>query len=220
VAQVFTLDAIGRELVATDKRLRKAVVRGLRIAARLGEATVKREIAGNEPFPVVDTGELLRSVHTERLPDGAELIVDAPHAAYQEYGTGPYAGQPPHTPPLEAIEDWAIRKRRGRKQRKGSSRTTKAGAGEPVSRRRDRATTPAAEGGRVIRKRRQGKGSRAVAKGSRRSAARATKSFAGAVWRQISRFGIKPKRYYQRASKEFPDQVETQVARQVARVKE
>lgn len=219
VQQTFTPDAIGRELIETDKRIRAAVVRGLRLAARMGEAAVKREIAGNEPYPVVDTAELLRSVRTVRLPDGSELVVEAPHAVYQEYGTGPYAGKPPHTPPFEVIEAWAIRKQRGMRQRKGSSRRTKAGQGEPQTRRRGRDVSAAGDS-RVRRDRRQTKGSRAVAKGSRRSAARATKSMAGAVWQQIRRFGVKPKRFYRRASEQFPDHVQKQVNAQVAKVRE
>lgn len=220
VRYVFTPDEIGRELIETDKRIRVAVVRGLRLAARLGETEVKREIAGNEPFPVVDTGELLRSVHTRRTPDGAELLIDAPHADYQEYGTGPQAGRPQYTPPFEAIEAWALRKQRGLRQRQRTTRKAKSGAGEPVSRRRDRPAASASQAGRVIHRRRQTKAARAVAKGARRAAARTAKTMAGAVWQQIRRFGVRPKRYFRRASTQFADQVQEQVARQVARVKE
>jgi hypothetical protein len=219
VSRVFTPDEIGRELIATDKRIRTAVIRGLRLAARLGEAEIKREIVGNDPFPVVDTGELLRSVRTDRLPDGAELVVSAPHAVYQELGTGPNVGRPPFTPPFEVIEAWAIRKSRGFKQRKGPSRKTKAGAGEPVTRRRGKETSATGDS-RVQRDRRKTKAGRAAAKGSRRSAARAVKSMTGAVWMQIKRFGVKPKRFVERASKKFPGHVESQVAAQVARVRD
>jgi hypothetical protein len=184
------------------------------------EAEVKREIAGNRPYPVVDTGELLRSVRVERDEFGAELLVTAPHAPYQEHGTGPAAGRPQFTPPFKAIEAWALRKQRGRRRSKSTSRKTKAGAGQPVTRRRG-GGEPAGGGARVRRERAEsGKAGRGTTKRQRRAAARAAKSMAGAVWQTIRRFGVKPKRYLERASKSFQKHVDQSVNAQVARVKD
>lgn len=228
---VFTFATIGPELVATDKRIQQAQIRGLRLAARLGEAEVKKQIRGNKPFPVVDLGELLRSPKTSRLPDGALLEVTAPHGTYQEFGTGPAAGNAPFTPPFEAILEWARRKSRGGSKKKRTSRKRrKQGAEDPVqqslaSARRHLAAsrkhlaasrnllaTPEARRAKAA-KRRAAKAKRAAA---REKAARA---MAGAVWTSIRRKGVQPKRFYQRAFEKFPEHVEKMVGRQVAKVK-
>lgn len=86
------------------KRLAGRIVRGMRSAANRGKGIVVEEIDAASPHPAVDRGDLRSSVMVDRLPDGAKLFVDAPHAVYLEMGTRP------HTPPLDAILAWVKRK--------------------------------------------------------------------------------------------------------------
>ncbi len=219
---VFTPQGIGAELVAVDERIRGAVVRGLRQAARLGHGQVVKEIRGNKPFPVVDLGELLRSPKVENEPFGAVLEVTAPHGIFQEFGTGPAAGNPQFTPPFEVIQDWALRKQRGLRKRKGTRKKTKKGAGSQKGKRRDQPEGPRSpfEVARAQHVRRKSKAGRAAAKAKREAAAqRAAKSMAGAVWTKIRRFGVTPKGYYARASEHFQDHVDERVADAVGKVR-
>lgn len=212
---VFTPEEIGPELLRTDERIRSAAVRGLQLAARLGRGRVVKEIRGNRPYPVVDTGELLRSVVVVKEEFGAVLEVTAPHADFQEFGTGPHAGQSQFTPPFDVIEAWALRKGRGSRQRKGSSQKTKKGAGQAATRRRGKESSASDARTRHVRKRT--KAGRSGAK-MRRASKRSAKSMAGAVWATIRRFGVKPKRYFERASKGFSEDVDRMVSDQVAKV--
>jgi len=228
---VFDLRSIGPELELTDKRIRAAVVRGLRQAARLGRAEVVKEIRGNKPYPLVDLGELLRSPKVTRTETGAILEVTAPHATYQEFGTGPAAGGAPFTPPFEVILEWARRKARGgsrkkqqdRKKRKQGTKGSVAESLESSSRflaqsrkhlaaARNLLETP------EVRKRKKAKRRAAKAK---RAAGRekAARRMAGAVWTSIRRKGMKGKRYYERASKRFPAQTDKMVRRAVDKVR-
>jgi hypothetical protein len=228
---VFTPEQIGPELLATDKRIRAAALRGLRLAARLGEAEVKKEIRGNKPFPIVDLGELLRSPKVSRLEDGALLEVTAPHGTYQEFGTGPAAGNAAFTPPFEAILEWARRKSRGGSKKKRTSRKRrKQGAEDPVQQSLDLSRRMLAQSRKHLAaarnlletpEKRRAKASKRRAAKAKRAAARekVARAMAGAVWTSIRRKGVKPKRYYQRASQKFQGHVDKMVARQVAKVR-
>jgi hypothetical protein len=81
--------------------LEAACIRGLRSAALRG---VVEQIDKAEPYPAVDTGMLRQSALAEPIPEGAELSVNAPQAAWMEFGTRP------HMPPLGPILTWARRK--------------------------------------------------------------------------------------------------------------
>jgi hypothetical protein len=209
---VFTPETIGPELIATDKRIRQAAIRGLRLAARFGRGRVVRAIRDVRPFPVVDTGELLRSPKVTRLDNGAILEVTAPHAAYLEFGTGP-AGKfpgPAFTPPLEALKAWGRRKKR----RAAAKRKGKGGRPNTAKKRdsgRDLSGSP---------EQREGpKRKRAGAKGKRVSATdKAGDAFGAAVWANMRKKGMRGKRYYELASAFFGDDVEKFVGRAVAKV--
>jgi hypothetical protein len=228
---VFTLQTIGPELEATDKRIRAAAIKGLRQAARLGRGAVVKEIRGNKPFPLVDLGELMRSPKVTREPDGALLEVTAPHGTYQEFGTGPAAGNAPFTPPFEVILEWARRKARGGSKKKRTSRKKKKqGAEDSVQKLLDQSRRQLAQSRKHLAasrnllatpEERRAKASKRRAAKAKRAAAREKKAraMAGAVWTSIRRKGMKPKRYYQRASKHFQDHVDKMVRRQVDRVK-
>ena len=229
---VFDPRSIGPELELTDKRIRAAAIRGLRLAARLGEAEVKKEIRGNKPFALVDLGELLRSPKTTPTETGAILEVTAPHGTYQEFGTGPAAGGSPFTPPFEVILEWARRKARGGSRKKQTdTKKRKQGPSSPVEESLESARRFTAQSRKHLAKarnlldtpeqRKKKKAKRRVAK-AKRAAGRdkAARAMAGAVWSSIRRKGMKGKAYYQRASLKFPSQVDQMVRRQVAKVKE
>ena len=86
------------------RELEQAVVRGLRSAALRGKGFVVQEIDKAKPYPAVDTGGLRKSVDVLLLPDGADLVVDAPHAPMINYGTRPF------WPPQAPLALWALRK--------------------------------------------------------------------------------------------------------------
>jgi hypothetical protein len=232
---VFTPETIGPELIATDKRIRQAAIRGLRQAARLGRGEVVKEIRGNKPFPLVDLGELLRSPKVTNIDDGAILVVTAPHGTYQEFGTGPAAGNAPFTPPLEAIQQWTLRKaRRSSRRRKGkggrASAKTKGQApkdpvqqalGESASFTRKARKHVAASRDllRTREQRERSKAKRRAAKAKRDAAtSKDALAMAGAVWVKMRREGMQGKRYYQRASERFQGHVDKRVAATVAKV--
>ncbi len=226
----FSPREIGPELLRTDKRIQQAAIRGLRLAARLGEGEVKKEIRGNRPFPLVDLGELLRSPKVTPIETGAVLEVTAPHGVYMEYGAGPAAGGAPFTPPFEAILEWARRKARGSsKTKQSSSKRRKRGKESPVeaslagARRalaQSRKHLAAARDLLATPEERKAKASKRRAAKAKRAAGREKKArqMAGAVWTAIRRRGIEPKRYYERASQKFQKHVDQMVARQVAKV--
>ena len=193
---------------------------------------MKKEIRGNKPHPLVDLGELVRSPKVTRTEKGAILEVTAPHGTYQEYGTGPAAGNAPFTPPFEVILEWARRKARGgsRKKREDTKKR-KQGPADPVeeslaqSKRFARQSRKHLAAARNLldtpEARKAKKGKRRAAK-AKRAAGRekAARKMAGAVWVSISRKGMKGKRYFERASKKFPDQVDKMLRRQIDKVKE
>lgn len=84
--------------------LEAAAIRGLRSAAARGVGEIVRQIDKAEPYPAVDTGAMRQSVLSEPIPDGAELSVNTPQAAWMEYGTRP------HMPPFGPILTWVTRK--------------------------------------------------------------------------------------------------------------
>jgi hypothetical protein len=84
--------------------LNAACVRGLRSAGLRGVGEVVRQIDNAEPYPGVDTGATRQSAICEPIPEGAELSVNTPQAAWLEFGTRP------HMPPLGPILTWVTRK--------------------------------------------------------------------------------------------------------------
>jgi hypothetical protein len=80
---------LGRHQAERERRLRAAAL----VAARQGVSVVKRRV------PVAH-GELREAVHAEDRPQGAAVVVDAPHAAPVETGSRP------HMPPLAPLVAW------------------------------------------------------------------------------------------------------------------
>jgi hypothetical protein len=95
---------IAKKIRGRGEKIEQAAIRGMRSAALRGVGIVQAAISDTSPFPAEDTGRLKRSVHYVREDDGARVEVDAPHAPHIEYGTRP------HTPPLEPLITWAVRK--------------------------------------------------------------------------------------------------------------
>ena len=107
MAYRVSLDQFARRCDRLGGDLERAALRGLRSAAyRLEGLTVEamHEPGQGNRFPPMDTGELSRSVRTTPTAEGALVTVDAPHAAFVEFGTLP------HYPPLRPLADWAYRK--------------------------------------------------------------------------------------------------------------
>lgn len=78
----------------------------LRRVDRVKAALVEAAVAGAEVVAdaaPADVGVLRRSVHAEETAKGAEIIIDAPHAAAVEHGSRP------HFPPLAPLIEWATR---------------------------------------------------------------------------------------------------------------
>lgn len=75
------IQAAYRELTRLEARSKKAVqVGAMRVAKRIAE-----DAAANVP---VDLGAIKNSIGTEQTETGAKVFVGAPHAAFQEFGTG------------------------------------------------------------------------------------------------------------------------------------
>lgn len=104
----LTLDQFSAWLVQQGPKLEQAGVRGMRKAGAFLVGEVVRQIDRAEPRPAVDTGELRNSANLHPHPDGAIVSVDAPHAAFVEYGR-----RPGRMPPPQPIEDWVRRKSAG-----------------------------------------------------------------------------------------------------------
>lgn len=101
MARQLRFSEFARFIRGLDQRLEGAVIRGLRSAAARGVSEVVDSI---EKVKAVDSGGLRQSVRYERVDDGGDIIVDAPHAAFVERGTRP------HWPPEDPIRLWVARK--------------------------------------------------------------------------------------------------------------
>lgn len=99
--KTVTLEGWQRALLALNPELRRKTIRGLRGAARVLQAEVVQQI---HAVGAVNLGELAKSVSVTTVEDGAEVTVDAPHAAPIEEGTRPFR------PPLRPLMLWALRK--------------------------------------------------------------------------------------------------------------
>lgn len=99
--RAVTLDGFQRAILALNPELRARTVRGLRSAARLLQGAVTQEITR---VGAVNLGQLRDSVSVTNVEDGADVTVDAPHAAPIEEGTRPFR------PPLRPLTLWAMRK--------------------------------------------------------------------------------------------------------------
>jgi hypothetical protein len=102
------LSGFANALGQLPPKLEKAIIRGMVSAAMRGVHVAVQNIATRNPQtgtpPAVDEGSLMRSVSWHRIPYGAMIVVDAPHASMLEYGTRPHAA------PLQPLIDWAKRK--------------------------------------------------------------------------------------------------------------
>jgi len=100
----LSLSAFQQRIGELPSDIERAVVRGEHRAAERLEWLVVETIGETQPFVPFDTGELARSVRTEKNHQGARVVVDAPHAPFIEYGTRP------HRPPLQPLIDWVMRR--------------------------------------------------------------------------------------------------------------
>lgn len=87
---------LGAALVLDHQRRIQAARDAVLEAATLGAEVVARAIPK-------DMGLLRQSAHAQATSDGAEILVDAPHAAAVELGSRP------HWAPLEPLIDWVRR---------------------------------------------------------------------------------------------------------------
>jgi hypothetical protein len=102
MAITITVDQFSKTLRhAFLPSIQKALVAGLQDGGKIIERTTKRTI---EKEDLIYRGELIDSVSTERVFDGAIVRVEAPHARWLEYGTRPF------TPPLAPLKWWALNK--------------------------------------------------------------------------------------------------------------
>lgn len=92
-----------RVLMAIPEHAEAAVIRGLKSTAARGVGIMVEEI---QKANAVNTGGLVQSVAYESALDGADVAVNAPHAAFLEYGTRP------HFPPVAPVFEWVMRKLR------------------------------------------------------------------------------------------------------------
>lgn len=178
-----------KSYAAFNRQRQRAVQRlgtqAMRRAAMRGRADVIRSIQGREGGePVVDTGELSRSVRVTKTPKGAVLEVTARHAGYMELGTKPYR------PPFGVLLQWATRKLRG-----GALPESDRGRGRGLM----------AQGrGRVRSLRPRALAAKAPSRPSPLSKHdRAVRELAGRAFGSISRYGIEPRGYYSRVSVRF-----------------
>lgn len=178
-----------KSYAAWNKRRQDAVQRlgtqAMRRAALRGRADVVRSIQGREGGePIVDTGELSRSVRVTKTPKGAVLEVTAKHAGYLELGTKPFR------PPFGVLLQWASRKLRG-----GALPETDRGRGRGMI----------AQGrGRTRSLRPRSLAAKAPSKPSPLSKRdRAVRELAGRAFGSISRYGIEPRGYYSHVSARF-----------------
>lgn len=94
----MTLADFPQVVAKLPEKFQAAAIVGLRSsAARLVGYTVE-EIRKAE---AVATGELMRSVRSYSVQDGAVVVVEAPHARHVEWGTRP------HWAPIAPLIDWA-----------------------------------------------------------------------------------------------------------------
>lgn len=82
-------------------QMKRVAVLAMRDVAKVLVAKVVQEIVVRG---LPDTQALQNSVRWRATDGGGTVIVDAPHAPYIEYGTRP------HRPPLQPLQEWAMRK--------------------------------------------------------------------------------------------------------------
>lgn len=99
-----SLDQFARIVGRLDKKIEKAMVRGLRSTGLRLQGIVVEEIDRAEPFPAVDRGELRNSIDYTSTESGCIVAATAPHAGVIEYGTRPF------WPPIAPLAAWALRK--------------------------------------------------------------------------------------------------------------
>lgn len=99
-----TIDQFARLAASLDKKVEKAVIKGLRSSALRLQGLVVEEIDSAKPYPAVDRSDLRNSHDHENTQSGAIVFMTAPHAGIIEWGTRPFR------PPLQPLIEWALRK--------------------------------------------------------------------------------------------------------------
>ena len=105
-AKQVTLDALGAELRATEKRMRQHVMGALREAAEVLVTDVVHRMGQVKPFPPINTGTLRANWKVMPIADGFRVENPTTYAAHMELGTRPF------TPPIAPLRVWAARKLR------------------------------------------------------------------------------------------------------------
>lgn len=100
----INLDQFAQVLKALPQEITDAAIRGCKSAAMRGVGFVVEEIQTASPRPAVNTAGMLQSVRETSLANGARLAVDAPHAAFIEFGTRPFFA------PIGPLFEWAKRR--------------------------------------------------------------------------------------------------------------
>jgi len=104
VAYKVNLRQFAREVAKLGDELEEATLKGIKSAAYRLESIIPEAINDTRPYPPIDNAVLVNSHFTTPTKRGAIVGVDAPHAAFMEYGTRP------HRPPFQPLADWCYRK--------------------------------------------------------------------------------------------------------------
>jgi hypothetical protein len=104
VAYKVNLRQFAKIVAGMGDQLEEATIKGLKSAAYHLETIIPEAIQDTKPHAPIDNSVLINSHYTTPTERGALVGVDAPHAAFMEYGTRP------HRPPFQPLADWCYRK--------------------------------------------------------------------------------------------------------------
>lgn len=209
-----TLSEFQRILTKLAPDLEGACIRGLRSGALFLERTVHAEIQQAQPYPAIDRGELLASVDTSMVPDGAIVSVDAPHAGVMEMGARPF--RPPLAPILEWVKrkglhagtvNMATRGRQGPLQRGEAGVIRRIRRLRAISRSARAGLNPTSHVARAIRKK--------FAQSVQDAAAM---PIARAIVRSIEKKGIAPRHYFAKAVHRAAPMIRAEIDRELAKL--
>ncbi len=204
-----TISEFQRILTKLAPELEGACIRGLRAGALYLERTVKVEIQQTQPYAPIDRGELINSVDTTFVPDGAIVSVDAPHAAIMEYGARPFR------PPLAPILEWVKRKGLGagvvNMATRGRAGPLRPGEGRIIRRIRNLRARAREAGGLV-----EPRHLRRLLRSSVQDAA--AMPIARAIVRAIEKRGIAPRHYFARAVQRAAPMIRAEINRELAKL--
>lgn len=192
----ITLTEFERVVLRFEPKIRAAYVKALRTAALRLEGMVVEEIQQTTPYAAVDTGELMRSVDTTFVDDGAIVTVAAPHAGVMEWGARPFK------PPIAPLVEWV--KRKGLVSTRGPRPLTKRQT-EMRSRLRDRAAALRSQG-------LSAKAARSVAVDQE------AERIAFLIARSMSLKGIAPRGYFAKAFARLPPILRHEVYKELAKL--